>query len=656
MYPSKIKNKLLSSDNRLINLLKVSVIASSLVVSGVANAGWEVRWIDAFNDTSVDWSSWTAQTQANYNNEIQCYTDDETSINKNYDVSDGTLKIIARKQNIDCPGLNNESRTWTSGRLNSKDKAEFLYGRVEARIRFLDLQGGTWPAFWMLENRIAEQPIKGDNDTVNWPNPGAGEIDVWEWFSNNGNSYITNFFNANGCGGEFRPTYPNGNVDVTEFHTYALEWDKDNISFFMDDDVVVSYDVSACPQYEEPMFVLLNVAIGGNLGGAVDSQLSKATMEVDYVAHCVASSNNNETRCNESTPFILDDDNDGVGNSIDLCPNTPANVTVDANGCEVVQLPNMPEQAAPSPVVPSNNVISLFSDEYANIDQINLNPNWGQSTQVTEIQIDGNNTLKYSGLNYQGTDYDANHQDVSNMDVLHLDYWSVDANEINLYLISPGPIETPYALPINKGQWQSVDIPLTAFTPVDLTDTFQLKMTGNGTVYLDNVYFAIASEQQDSDNDGVVDDGDDCPNTAQGIVVDELGCELNYAPELSLTAYQNGQQVTTINTQNGTVTIEAVVVDKNEQDQHVMYWDTDGDVPWSRTGNILRFEPGNLTSRNITFIATVQDDGRNQLTDDERITLNVTLPSQEEDDNGSSGGAMMYLLSLILLGLGRRKF
>ena len=89
-------------------------------------AGWEVTWIDRFDGSGVNWSNWTAQTNANYNNEVQCYTDDETSSNRNYQVSDGTLKITSRRMNINCPGQNGRFREWTSGRLNSKDKAELL--------------------------------------------------------------------------------------------------------------------------------------------------------------------------------------------------------------------------------------------------------------------------------------------------------------------------------------------------------------------------------------------------------------------------------------------------------------------------------------------------------------------------------------------------
>ncbi|WP_019026155.1 glycoside hydrolase family 16 protein [Colwellia piezophila] len=345
-----------SNDKTLIATIKDNIkkksklvfCLSSLLMSTSALAGWEVTFIDKFDGTGVNWQNWTAQIDANYNNEVQCYTDDDSSVNKNFDVSDGTLKIIARKQQVNCTGLNNQARSWTSGRINGKDKREFLYGRIESRLRFHNLEGGTWPAFWMLENRIAESPKKNDNDTIHWPNPGAGEIDVWEWFSNNPATYITNFFNTGGasCGQEVRFAYPKGASDVLDWHNYAIEWDENNISFYMDDTLVTSHNVSNCPQYKEPMFVLLNVAMGGNLGGNIDANLSKATMEVDYLAHCTATNQNDAKQCNESTPVVFaDDDIDGIANDIDQCANTPEGELVDSVGCPIddtVQCPNDP--------------------------------------------------------------------------------------------------------------------------------------------------------------------------------------------------------------------------------------------------------------------------------------------------------------------------
>ncbi len=335
----KIKRKFVSIMHQSITK-KIAPFVSllSLVITSPSIAGWEVNFIDKFSGNSVNWDNWTAQTDANFNNEVQCYTDDDSSANKNFDISNGTLKIIARKQQVNCAGLNNQSRSWTSGRINSKDKQEFLYGRIESRIRFHNLEGGTWPAFWMLENRIAESPRKYDDDFSNWPNPGAGEIDVWEWFANSPSTFITNFFNTGGgnCGSEVRFNYPNGTNDVLNWHDYAIEWDENSISFYMDDTLVASHNVSSCPQYKEPMFALLNVAMGGNLGGAINPSLNKATMEIDYLAHCTPTNQNNASRCNESTPVVYaDNDNDGIADDIDLCPNTSIGDSVDDKGCPI---------------------------------------------------------------------------------------------------------------------------------------------------------------------------------------------------------------------------------------------------------------------------------------------------------------------------------
>ena len=290
------------------NLLLTLLVGAGLTMPALA--GWQLQWIDPFDGSGVDWDNWTAQTEANYNAEVQCYTADDSSANRNYDVSGGTLTIIARRQSIDCPHAPLGDRTWSSGRLNSKDKREFRYGRLESRIRVLDTGGGSWPAFWMLENRIMEQPIANDGDNVPWPLPGAGEIDVWEWFSNDDSRYITNFYNASaGCasGNDVRYTYPNGVLDVQQWHDYAIEWDADVARFYIDDTLVRTQNLAGCGQYEEPMFVLLNVAIGGTLGGLVDSALTQARIEVDYVAHCSPTGSNAATRCNESTPGIAAD-------------------------------------------------------------------------------------------------------------------------------------------------------------------------------------------------------------------------------------------------------------------------------------------------------------------------------------------------------------
>jgi len=153
-----------------------------------------------------------------------------------------------------------------------------------------------------------------------------------------------------------------------------------------------------------------------------------------------------------------------------------------------------PTNAAPTPSADGSEVISIFSDAYTNVEGTDFNPNWGQSTQVTQELIAGDNTLKLANLNYQGIAL-ASSLDVSEKTMIHIDYWTADATLINLSLISTGPAEIPYGVDITTGQWMSLDIPLSEFSGVvDLKDIIQLKLDGDGTIFLDNIYFYSPAE------------------------------------------------------------------------------------------------------------------------------------------------------------------
>lgn len=150
--------------------------------------------------------------------------------------------------------------------------------------------------------------------------------------------------------------------------------------------------------------------------------------------------------------------------------------------------PTEPATAAPLPTYNAADVLSVFSDAYPNVSGTDLNPNWGQATVVSQVAVVGNNTLKYAGLNYQGIQL-ASSQNVSNMGFLHIDFWSATSTSLNVYLISTGPVETPYSLAVPTSGWSSVDIPLTGFAPVDLADVIQFKFEGNGDIFIDNILF-----------------------------------------------------------------------------------------------------------------------------------------------------------------------
>lgn len=157
-------------------------------------------------------------------------------------------------------------------------------------------------------------------------------------------------------------------------------------------------------------------------------------------------------------------------------------------------IPATPTVAAPTPTHAASGVLSIFSDAYTNVAGTNFNPNWGQATQVSQVSVSGNNTLKYSGLNYQGMQFGSN-LNVSTYGYLHIDYYSSNSTALNFYLISPGPVEKAYSLSVptglgtNNNGWKSIDIPLSAFSPVALNNLIQFKVDGNGDIFFDNIYF-----------------------------------------------------------------------------------------------------------------------------------------------------------------------
>ena len=155
-------------------------------------------------------------------------------------------------------------------------------------------------------------------------------------------------------------------------------------------------------------------------------------------------------------------------------------------------IPATPTVAAPVPTALDGEVLSVFSETYTNIAGTDLNPNWGQNTQVTQVSIAGNNTLKYAGLNYQGIQF-ANPVNTTGMAYLHLDYYTANSTSLKVFLISSGPVEKSFTLPVPTNNtvngWKSIDIPLSVFSPVDLTKIIQFKFDGNGDIFLDNLYF-----------------------------------------------------------------------------------------------------------------------------------------------------------------------
>lgn len=162
------------------------------------------------------------------------------------------------------------------------------------------------------------------------------------------------------------------------------------------------------------------------------------------------------------------------------------------NDPSIQETPTAPTTPAANPTQAAGNVLSIYGESYTNVAGTDFNPNWGQATTVSEYTIvNGNNALKYAGLNYQGTTF-QNPLNASTYNTIHFDVWTGNSTALNFYLISgtyPNTSEKGLAVPFEIGKWKSVDLNLADFTGVNLSDIIQFKVDGDGTIFLDNIYF-----------------------------------------------------------------------------------------------------------------------------------------------------------------------
>ena len=244
--------------------------------------GWTLQWADEFASPTLDATKWTPQVleAGHFNNELQSYTaSQENAFIINRSGNDGALVIQALRT-----GSGNSRGDFTSARLITHGKGDWLYGKIAARLQ-VPFGQGLWPAFWMLGSNISENA----GGTVSWPQ--CGEIDIMEKRGgtpakereNLGTYHFANASNA--------WEYHTGTISLTnplsnDFHVYEVEWKANSMVWRLDGNQYFSLDMSNAmySEFRKNFYVLLNVAVGGSFDNGFDGTSSfPQSLFVDWV-------------------------------------------------------------------------------------------------------------------------------------------------------------------------------------------------------------------------------------------------------------------------------------------------------------------------------------------------------------------------------------
>ena len=222
------------------------------------NNAKKLVWEENFDGNDLDEKVWNFELGNGCpnicgwgNNEAEIYTKD------NHKVENGFLTITAKY----------DRKTYTSTRITTKNKKEFQYGRIETRAK-LPQGKGIWPAFWMLGSNISE---------VGWPK--SGEIDILEYIGKEPGQVFTSLHTQDSHGNTI-------NTKKTKIET--IDWDKDKIAFFVDSNLVYTFQPETKNEntwpFNQPFYFLINMAIGGNFGGpSIDNAIFPQQYTIDYI-------------------------------------------------------------------------------------------------------------------------------------------------------------------------------------------------------------------------------------------------------------------------------------------------------------------------------------------------------------------------------------
>lgn len=221
-------------------------------------------WEDDFNvNGAPDPLNWTYDLGTGDNGWGNGEAQNYTSNAENVIIEDGFLKITAKA----------DGSGYTSARLKSENLYEFTYGRVEVRAK-LPASQGTWPAIWSLG---ANYDVEG----FEWPV--CGEMDIMEQTGQDKNRVLSTVHHPAVSPGAGDGSSTVLTTSTTEFHNYIMEWRPDTIIFLVDDTIIHTVANTPDLPFNSDFFFILNIAMGGTLGGDIDPGFTEDAMEIDYV-------------------------------------------------------------------------------------------------------------------------------------------------------------------------------------------------------------------------------------------------------------------------------------------------------------------------------------------------------------------------------------
>jgi beta-glucanase (GH16 family) len=277
---------------QLLLIFIASLFIFSCEQSDFEDFDYTLVWQDEFRSSTIDQNNWSLDIGTGCesgligwgNNEAQYYRAENASIIKDEISQENEYLQIESKAEYfsytNCNGNNSET-FYTSAKLHTKEKFDFTFGKIDASIK-MNASTGLWHAFWMLPSYA---------DDSYWPK--SGEVDIMEQFTDQqGSKALINNLIFEGENGNNGKTVTDS-IDISgsffdDFHLYSLEWDRVSFRWYIDDVLVRTInksdysDLAEGWPFNESFHLILNTAVGGNLGGQINFS-GNQYMYVDYV-------------------------------------------------------------------------------------------------------------------------------------------------------------------------------------------------------------------------------------------------------------------------------------------------------------------------------------------------------------------------------------